>query len=250
MISFSSNTLQICGFFSATPDVSTYTYDEASGFYYDSTTQLYYDAKSQYYFNSKTNKYVYWDPEHSTFLPPPDETQPKGPKKDGGDKKDKVKTAKKIAKDMEKWAKTLNQKSKSSVTSVVQASQQSPQTAQHSVSIKSNVQPAAGPSTANSEDVAFSILQSSEDSNVNPQAPGLSKLTGYGSDSADEEVQFDEQLLTDWSKLACLLCKRQFPTREKLTKYVYIFMTKPWSLHKSSTNETRLPFVIFVASAG
>ena len=33
-----------------------------------------------------------------------------GDKKPKEDKKDKVKTAKRIAKDMEKWAKTLNQK--------------------------------------------------------------------------------------------------------------------------------------------
>ena len=58
---------------------------------------------------------------------------------------------------------------------------------------------------------------------------GLARLTGYGSDSAEEGDQgnsagsasasnLDEQQLTDWSKLACLLCKRQFPSREKLTK--------------------------------
>ena len=60
-------------FLSATPDVSSYVYDESSGYYYDATTQLYYDANSQYYYNSVTNKYMYWSGEHSTFLPAPDE---------------------------------------------------------------------------------------------------------------------------------------------------------------------------------
>ena len=101
-------------FFLATPDVSTYTYDEGSGYYYDSVTQYYYDAKSQYYYDSNTKQYVYWCPEHRTYLPAPEESgktgAESGDKKTKEDKKDKVKTAKRIAKDMEKWAKTLNQK--------------------------------------------------------------------------------------------------------------------------------------------
>merc|ERR1711945_50309 len=87
-----------------TPDVSTYVYDESSGYYYDAISTLYYDANSQYYFNSKTNQYMYWSSEHETYLPAPDSSNSTqdGDKKE--DKKDKVKTAKRIAKDMEKWA--------------------------------------------------------------------------------------------------------------------------------------------------
>ena len=36
----------------ATPDVSTYQYDESSGYYYDASTGLYYDASTSYYYNS------------------------------------------------------------------------------------------------------------------------------------------------------------------------------------------------------
>jgi len=124
-----------------------------------------------------------------------------------------VKTAKRIAKDMEKWAKTLNQKSKQTQPSnqpQPQPLQQQP--SQHSVSIKTNV-----PSST-SEDVAFSMLQSSSAASSTTED---NKLTGFheGSDSANEDdATLDENQLTDWSKLACLLCKRQFPTREKLTK--------------------------------
>ena len=105
-------TIFIFFYFLATPDVSTYTYDEGSGYYYDSVTQYYYDAKSQYYYDSKTKQYVYWCPEHRTYLPAPEEskTGAEAGDKKKEDKKDKVKTAKRIAKDMEKWAKTLNQK--------------------------------------------------------------------------------------------------------------------------------------------
>ena len=61
-----------------TPDVSTYSYDESSGYYYDASTQLYYDSNSQYYFDSKTNKYVYWSPDHHTYLPAPEDTSKDG----------------------------------------------------------------------------------------------------------------------------------------------------------------------------
>ena len=80
-----------------TPDVSSYSYDEASGYYYDASTQLYYDANSQYYFDSKTNKYVYWSPDHHTFLPAPEDKKDEEKDKKE-DKKDKVKTAKRIGK--------------------------------------------------------------------------------------------------------------------------------------------------------
>ena len=138
-----------------------------------------------------------------------------------------MKTAKRIAKDMEKWAKTLNQKAKGQPAATV--AQTTAGTGggslAHSVTI--------GKST---EDLAFSMLQNKKDDNEStPSASSLSKLSGYGSDSGPEDqpsestnsnsasagaevVNLDEQQFTDWSKLACLLCKRQFPSREKLTK--------------------------------
>ena len=136
-----------------------------------------------------------------------------------------VKTAKRIAKDMEKWAKTLNQKSKGQPAPQQTALGSGGSSLAHSVTI--------GKST---EDLAFSMLQNKKDDNEStPSASSLSKLSGYGSDSGPEDqpsestnsnsasagaevVNLDEQQFTDWSKLACLLCKRQFPSREKLTK--------------------------------
>ena len=106
---------------SAAPDVSTYTYEETSGYYYDASTGLYYDAKSQYYFNSKTKEYMYWSAEHSTYLPANATANgaaaAKNEPEEGTvvDKKkvEKVKTAKNIAKQMEKWAKQQKKKEKS-----------------------------------------------------------------------------------------------------------------------------------------
>ena len=99
--------------FLAPPDVSTYQYDESSGYYYDSSTGLYFDPNSQYYWNAQTQQFMYWDSERSTYLPAPSEggqdgtlSNGMGSKEDGsskkegkkGEKSDKVKVAKKIAK--------------------------------------------------------------------------------------------------------------------------------------------------------
>merc|ERR1711988_1310522 len=201
-----------------TPDVSTYTYDEGSGYYYDSVTQYYYDAKSQYYYDSNTKQYVYWCPEHRTYLPAPEESgktgAESGDKKTKEDKKDKVKTAKRIAKDMEKWAKTLNQKKEKRDTYSVP--QQPPD-----VQIQKQ----------NTEDLAFNMVLTKKEE---LSGSGLASLTGYGSaDEPEEEVasmnSVDEQQFTDWSQLACLLCKRAFPSKEKLIKHNQVS-----DLHKSN----------------
>jgi len=59
----------------------------------------------QYYYNSVTQQFMYWDAEQSTYLPAPGDGSDNGPmgpgtgeKKEGKDKKEKVKVAKKIAK--------------------------------------------------------------------------------------------------------------------------------------------------------
>ncbi len=52
-------------------------------------------------------------------------------------------------------------------------------------------------------------------------------MASYGGDSGEEsdgggatdEDAFDEASLTDWTKMACLLCKRQFSTKEMLMKH-------------------------------
>jgi len=184
-----------------TPDVNSYQYDETSGYYYDPVSTLYYDANSQYYFNSKSSKFCYWDAHHETFLPAPEGDEKSDDKKVVG--KDKVKTAKRIQKDMEKWAKTLNQRKDQSKSNSVASPDNS------------------GPSSQKgAEDIAFSILQRKE----KPDS-GLPGLAGYGSEEEEEEPaassssSLAELNLTDWEKLACLLCKRQFQSKEKLTKH-------------------------------
>ena len=107
--------------------MSSYKYEETSGYYYDASTGLYYDAKSQYYFNSKTKEYMYWSADHSTYLPAAgaSASTAKSEPEEGAvvDKKkvEKVKSAKNIAKQMEKWAKTLNQKKEKAQTAAAPA---------------------------------------------------------------------------------------------------------------------------------
>ncbi|KAL1235975.1 RNA-binding protein [Trichinella spiralis] len=100
------------------PNVSQFQYDQTSGYYYDPTTGLYYDSNSQYFYNNTTQQFLYWDSSYQTYLPVVssqgedvgvgEESSTTKDKKTAKPKQEKVKVAKKIQKDMEKWAKALN----------------------------------------------------------------------------------------------------------------------------------------------
>lgn len=172
---------------------------------------------------------MYWSAEHSTYLPAnasqtaPSKSEPEEGAVVDRKKVEKVKTAKNIAKQMEKWAKTLNQKKEKSQTAAA-VSTPEPE--------KSKIEKARE-ALNRSEDIAFSIMQGKPMpeavASSSSSSRGLDRLTGYGSDSAEEEPQQrpttaaaaappDDSQLTDWSKMACLLCQRQFPSKEKLQK--------------------------------
>jgi len=218
-----------------TPDVSTYTYDESSGYYYDASTGLYYDSSSQYYYNSQTGQFLYWDGEQQTYLPAPtDEAggkqkadEDKG-KKDK-DKKEKVKVAKKIAKDMEKWAKSMNAQ-KEAIKETFRKT---------TINLGPGVNKLSEKESA-SADAGFAILEKTntdrmsepkvkDDKKLMPPpslesgsagsqgADGL--VASYGGDSDSDDDDDDEEKLVDWNKMACLLCKRQFPSSEALQRH-------------------------------
>lgn len=216
------------------PDVSKYTYDKNSGYYYDQSTGLYYDPSSQYYYNSVIQKYLYWDQEKLTYVLAPtyyenyqgtqtlSET-PSEPetKKTKPEKQDKVKVAKKIAKDMERWAKTLNQKKESSAAKT---------------SMEAYQNNGAGSGSA---DIGFSVLEKKSNVQLNGfnkpdleaaniQTP-LVAAYGGGSESSDEEEQPNEAEFLDYNKLICNLCKRQLNSAEALTKHAQLS-----SLHKQN----------------
>ncbi|KAH9518958.1 RNA-binding protein 5 [Bulinus truncatus] len=225
------------------PDTSSYQYEETSGYYYDPVTQLYYDPNSQYYYNSTSGQFMYWDAENSTYLPAPtsDDTNKEEnidgqSKKDGKEEKkdkEKVKIAKKIAKDMEKWAKSLNAQKEAQKDTVKRTP---------------SGQPFASPSLkleSATADAGFAMLQKVKEDlsmmppppviNDKPSAsskPGLVASYGGDSDSGEEDDSsgvLDESKLVDWAKLACLLCKRQFQSKEILSKH-----TQVSDLHKQN----------------
>lgn len=222
------------------PDVRTFMYDETSGYYYDPGTSLYYDGTTQYFYNSQINQYMYWDSTSSTYilatqnqqntdqpkLPNPptataDNTITKEPEeKKKKDKEDKVKVAKKIAKDMERWARTLNQKKENAKSNIVME------------------QPLDTSSSKGSADIGFSVL------GAGPVMTHVRELSPPPAPQAapDEflvkklsEPAFDsDEGIIDWAKLTCLLCKRKFPSAEVLTKHKTLS-----DLHKQNLSEHR-----------
>uniref|UniRef100_A0AAQ5XRN2 RNA binding motif protein 5 n=1 Tax=Amphiprion ocellaris TaxID=80972 RepID=A0AAQ5XRN2_AMPOC len=200
------------------PDTSTYQYDESSGYYYDPQTGLYYDPSSQYYYNSETQQYLYWDSEKQTYVPAPTEsdtsteqaaasssTTSKEPK----DKKEKPKnkSAQQIAKDMERWAKSLN-KQKESFKSSFQGLGASKE--------EDRKESAAA-------DAGFSLFERKVCCLCH-YLPVSDFFAAYNGDSDPEEggsdrAVEDEGKITDWNKMVCLLCRRQFPTKEALLRH-------------------------------
>ena len=241
--------------FLETPDVSTYVYDQTSGYYFDPISTLYYDGNSQYYYNRETQQYMYWSGEHETFLPAPDNqdtSEQKSAKK--GKKRDKPISAKRIAKDMEKWAKTMNQRKEADTNTQIPADSQGHSSKLTKIDIGSSKNKNPDIKFAGAEDIAFSIVNKGEGSGMisravnlqpsgfstldhidEPPPPGsrifpfktssigLTGLASYNSDSEEEangssKATTQRENHTDWEKLACLLCRRQFPSEEKLTK--------------------------------
>ncbi|XP_029973960.1 RNA-binding protein 10 [Salarias fasciatus] len=248
------------------PDVSTYHYDESSGYYYDPFTGLYYDPNSQYYYNSHSQQYMYWDGEKNTYIPAASQSNTEGgPTSDaaassdmfatagGKEKKDKPKskTAQQIAKDMERWAKSLNRQ-KENMRSV------SSSPAVGSAALPPGFARSSGHNRLDdlresaSADAGYAVLekkgalserpqifldqirQSTEHSP--PQQQGLVPAYSGETDSEDEGGERDDKegRMTDWVKLACLLCRRQFPSKEALIRHQQLS-----ELHKQNLEQRR-----------
>ncbi|XP_035243681.1 RNA-binding protein 10 isoform X2 [Anguilla anguilla] len=248
------------------PDVSTYQYDESSGYYYDPLTGLYYDANSQYYFNSHTQQYMYWDGEKHTYVPAPPQTSgessggsanapPSNPSASAKDKKDKpkTKTAQQIAKDMERWAKSLNRQKENvrSLSTALSSSAASP---------PGHARPAGhgrldDRRESASADAGYAILEKKGALSERPQtlmdqlkrvdergrsSPPQGLVAAYSGESDSEEEggaekgSDKEEKLTDWSKLACLLCRRQFPSKEALLRHQQLS-----ELHKQNLEQRK-----------
>ncbi|XP_055365300.1 RNA-binding protein 5-like [Betta splendens] len=225
---------------SAIPDASKYQYDESSGYYYDPQTGLYYDPSSQYYYNTETQQYLYWDSEKQTYVPAPTEKSPdqvssatdpasssagvatssKEPKEKK--EKPKSKSAQQIAKDMERWAKTLN-KQKESFKSSFQGLGTSKEEDR-----KESAAADAGFSLFEKKQMgAFEMppLMVEQFKFMEQESSAKSSASAaYNGDSDPEESSLDRAAdldgsITDWKKMVCLLCRRQFPTKEALLRH-------------------------------
>lgn len=232
---------------------------------------MYYDSNSQYYYNGESGAYLYWNAEKSTYTlatagaqatkpttgvpvsndqnssnqsasiqPTSDQANESNTKSTDDKKKDfkqdKVKVAKKIVKDMEKWAKQLNQKKDMNI------SQASPAPVREEEPVKINRTGNGGYA-----DVGFSILENKDRSKITmdmssrgtsiatPPPPQIAKLVPtYGSDSDNEQNEkpadaISEKDYIDFAKLTCLLCKRAFSDSDILNKHL-----KMSNLHKEN----------------
>ncbi|KAJ3602051.1 hypothetical protein NHX12_029811 [Muraenolepis orangiensis] len=230
---------QAPGTSAAAPDTSTYQFDEASGYYYDPQTGLFYDAASQYFYNAQTQQYLYWDSEKHTYVPAAANMAPgesaastsgnaATPSKEGKDKKEKPKskTAQQIAKDMERWAKSLNRQKDNFKGSCLPVShEERRETAAADAGFTLFEKKQMGGFEAVVPEAPRGAEEEPPTSAVNASKCGL--VAAYSGDSDPEETAGAEQeygeegldKLTDWKKLACLLCRRQFPNKDGLTRH-------------------------------
>ncbi|TRY72846.1 hypothetical protein DNTS_006518 [Danionella cerebrum] len=232
------------------PDVSTYQYDESSGYYYDPFTGLYYDPNSQYYYNPHTQQYMYWDGEKHTYVPacktPGDTSDPaagdlSGTPNSSKDKRDrpKSKSAQQIAKDMERWAKSMNRQKEngrsSSLSSSSRLGQGRGDDTRESASADAGyaVLEMKGALLERPQILSEQIRQPQERHGISPSHALLPSASAGVVESVGEMDDHNERL-SDWFKLACLLCRRQFPSREALIRHQQLS-----DLHRQNLEQRR-----------
>ncbi|NXW31090.1 RBM5 protein, partial [Phaetusa simplex] len=187
----------------AVPDTSTYQYDESSGYYYDPVTGLYYDPNSQYYYNALTQQYLYWDGEKETYMPAAEgityqQTATTTTTKEVKEKKEKPKS------------KTAQQQAAVSLNMVYRET-----AALHPVSCDLKIK---GREVSEQTTLHCRLLKTWSAG----QRRGL--VAAYSGDSDNDEdllerMENEEEKLTDWKKMACLLCRRQFPNKDALIRH-------------------------------
>uniref|UniRef100_A0AAX7VF63 RNA binding motif protein 5 n=1 Tax=Astatotilapia calliptera TaxID=8154 RepID=A0AAX7VF63_ASTCA len=233
------STSQGNGILGAVPDTSTYQYDESSGYYYDPQTGLYYDPNTQvssahppcvscmffclicYYYNSQTQQFLYWDSEKQTYVPASTGSAGSAAtgtkeQKEGKEKKEKPKskTAQQIAKDMERWAKSLNKQKENFRSSFQPISQEE----------RKEAAAADAGYTLFEKKVSLDRLIPEMLRAPEEEPSTTSLIFMYDSDPEEGGAEPDggdisQDKLTDWKKLACLLCRRQFPNKESLIRH-------------------------------
>ncbi|XP_051997568.1 RNA-binding protein 5-like isoform X2 [Xyrauchen texanus] len=203
------------------PDTSSYQYDESSGYYYDASTGLYYDPNTQYYYNSQTQQYLYWDGEKQAYVPAGDANctaqNASTSQKDSKEKKEKPKskTAQQIAKDMERWAKSLNKQKENFKSSFQPISQEERREAAAADACFTLFEKKPGAL----ERLVTEASKATEEENPSSKVELVAAYSGDSEPEESAEGDDREDKLTDWKKLACLLCRRQFPNQEALVRH-------------------------------
>ncbi|NWS81810.1 RBM5 protein, partial [Toxostoma redivivum] len=205
----------------AVPDTSTYQYDESSGYYYDPITGLYYDPNSQYYYNALTQQYLYWDGEKETYMPAAEgatyqQTATTTTTKEVKEKKEKPKskTAQQVKDRMgSRSAYGILPGSQQAVLSLNTVYRET--AALHPVSRGLKIK---GKELCEQTTLHFRLLKTWSAG----QRRGL--VAAYSGDSDNDEdllerMENEEEKLTDWKKMACLLCRRQFPNKDALIRH-------------------------------
>lgn len=226
-----------------------YTFDPTTGYYYDANTGLYYDPKTGYYYNGTTGKFLHWDAQSQKYYIVNQDGTMSAMDSEGNAVSaspavpEKVKTkptgsnARKIAKDMERWAKKTNESKLAKSNAVKQAQMLQKEMEAKEEAIRKQIQDemltAMSAQTLLQETKkasAKSLFAADEDtteslanllsvkSGVDKKALASSLVAEYGDESDDEST--NEQMFIDAKKIACLLCKRQFPNKDILMKHM------------------------------
>ncbi|CAF2969787.1 unnamed protein product [Rotaria sp. Silwood2] len=253
-----------------TPDPSKFEWYPEVGYHFDKKTGFYFDAKSSYFYNPTTQKYMYWDPAKSAYIPVEDTatttttvtneatntnttaTEPK-------DKSEKVKNAQKVAKEMEQWAKKERERKEKEAKRKAQAAAAA---AIPTATVNTNDSTSTNPSSTGASSfaevglpssrptgglISLNLMSSNSSTSTTNRPALLAAFENPDSDNDDKDnnntpkssttttttstnvLDSSEEKLVDWNKLACLLCQRQFDTREILEKHLQMS-----NLHKEN----------------
>jgi len=219
--------------------IGSYVWDEKSGYYFDQSSGLYYDPKTKYYYNPTDEKYYYWDdkeqkyetvpatssqmPDQQTAATSETPSDPAEKGKSSNIKATKAMNAKKIQKDMERWAKAKNRQ---------QAKANPPKVEPEPPQPEAPVVQQSGNSIALkiAQDYADPVYQQTQQPGVPaPPPPSIFPITNIATAPV---VMTDEQInrkYEDLSAIACLLCKRKFPSVDNLRRHQELS-----DLHKTS----------------
>lgn len=167
----------------------------------------------------------------------------------------KPKTARKIAKDMERWAKKMNHATEARKVAVKQAQVELRLLAQKEEELRKQILqevqtvgsaalPIIPALTAKDNirslfvpdnDEEGSVLKLGAALTITPSLKPKASAKVIAAELPEDDDFVDESKFVDLSKMACLLCKRQFPSKDVLTKHLQMSQ-----LHKDNLEKYKM----------